>query len=117
MKGTIELIGMEFHSFHGCLPSEREQGARYLVDFLCEYPFGDAAQNDCLEDTLDYSAIYDIVAAQMAQPSNLLENVAWRIAQAIRKAFPDIPSFKVSVAKENPPVGGPAAWAKVSVEI
>ena len=116
MKGTIELTGMEFHAYHGCLESERVNGERYLVDFRCEYDISRAALTDCLEDTLDYSAVYDIVSAQMAVPSNLLENVAGRIAEAISFAHPEIPSFSIKVSKENPPVSGKAAWSSVTIE-
>ena len=61
MKGVIELTGMKFHAFHGCLPEERIAGAGYLVDFSCEYDISAAAESDCLADTLDYGAVYDIV--------------------------------------------------------
>ena len=33
MKGKIELRGLEFHAFHGCLPEERENGNLFVVDF------------------------------------------------------------------------------------
>ena len=117
MKGRIELNGMEFHSYHGCLPEERLTGARYIVDFSADYDISAAAASDRLEDTLDSGEVYDIVAAQMAQPSNLLEHVAGRIAAAISEAHPEIAHFSVSVAKENPPVSGFAAWSRVTVEI
>lgn len=115
MKGIIELTGMEFHAFHGCLPSERVEGARYLVDFRCEYDVAAAAESDCLEDTLNYSEIYDIVSREMAVPSNLLEAVAGRIARSIREEHPEIGEFSVKVSKENPPVAGKTAWSCVTV--
>lgn len=116
MKGTIELSGMEFHAYHGCLESERLNGARYLVDFRCEYDITRAAFTDSLSDTLDYSEIYEIVARQMFVPSNLLEHVAARIADAIAAAHPEILSFSVKVSKENPPVSGKAAWSSVTID-
>ena len=114
--GTIELNGMRFHAFHGCLPAEREQGAEYLVDFRCRCDISRAEESDDLADTLDYSRIYDLVAAEMAVPSNLLEHVAGRIRDAIEREFPDIPEFEVGVCKLAPPVGGAAAMAKLSVK-
>ena len=33
MEGLLELKGMRFHAFHGCLPQERVDGGEYLVDF------------------------------------------------------------------------------------
>lgn len=116
MTGTIELTGMEFHSYHGCLESERREGARYLVDFSCRYDISRAVESDSLADTLDYGDIYELVAAQMAVPSNLLEHVAGRIVAAIRAAHPELESFRIRVSKENPPVSGPAAWSSVTID-
>lgn len=115
MVGTIELIGMEFHAFHGCLPEERRDGNLFTVDFRCTVDMGAAVESDELSDTLDYASIYDIVAAEMEIPSNLLEHVAGRIVKAIALAHPEILEFSVSVAKHNPPVAGVAASSKVTI--
>ena len=115
-SGKIELLGMRFHAFHGCLTSERENGGEYLVDFRCGINPETAIQTDELDSTLDYSAVYKIVAEQMAIPSNLLENVAGRIRDAIEEAFPELEEFEITVAKLAPPVGGPADCARVTLE-
>ena len=117
MEGSIELLGMEFHAFHGCLEEERREGNTFIVDVKVAYDFSAAAQSDDLSDTMDYGLVYDIVSECMGVPSNLLENVAWRIATSIRDAVPGALGVKVSVAKKNPPVNGPAAWSKVNVEL
>lgn len=111
--GTIELLGMEFLAYHGCLDSEKELGGDFVVDFRAKLDFGKAAKEDSLADTLDYSKVYELVAAEMSQRSDLLENVAWRICRAISGAFPELPEFEVSVAKKHPPVGGEAELARV----
>ncbi|MBR4808916.1 MAG: dihydroneopterin aldolase [Bacteroidales bacterium] len=115
MKGRIELTGMHFRAFHGCLESERTEGGDFKVDFSCEADTSRAERSDDLADTLDYSAVYAVVAAQMQVPSQLLEAVAGRIADAIGEEFPSIGHFEVSVYKKNPPVGGECEWAKVTV--
>ena len=117
MKGTIELTGMRFHAYHGCLPEERRDGNLFVVDFSCEYDISRAVESDSLEDTLDYGAIYDIIEREMAVPSNLLENVAGRIARAIMESHPEIISLKLSVAKHNPPVRGEAEWSRVTLSL
>ena len=114
-NGTIELEGMEFTAFHGCLEHERREGNLFTVDFKGEVDISKAAETDALEDTLDYGKIYDIVAEQMRTPSNLLENVAYRIASAIRREFPYIGQFSVRISKRNPPVSGTAAWSRVTL--
>lgn len=115
MNGTIELLGMEFHAFHGCLPEERAAGNRFVVDFRCEYDIEKASRSDRLEDTLNYAEVYDIVAREMSIPSDLLEHVAGRIARALKESHPELGAFSVSVAKQNPPVQGKAAWSRVTV--
>lgn len=116
MKGTIELTGMYFHAFHGVLPREREEGGDFIVDFSCAYDIEKATVSDNLADTLDYAAVYDIVAREMERPSNLLEHVAGRIAASLKEAFPDLETFKVKVTKLNPPVSGPAGSSSVTIE-
>ena len=86
------------------------------MDFRCGINPETAIQTDELDSTLDYSAVYKIVAEQMAIPSNLLENVTGRIRDAIEEAFPELEEFEITVAKLAPPVGGPADCARVTLE-
>lgn len=113
--GIIELEGMEFHAYHGCLEKERREGNTFIVDFHAETELKKAVKTDELGKTIDYGRVYDIVAGQMAIPSNLLENVAGRILDAIRKEFDDVLFLKVRVSKMNPPVNGVCAWSRVTV--
>ena len=99
----ILLYGMDFHSYHGCLPEERIKGTHYTVDLECTVPLKKAGKSDNLKDTVDYSMLYDIVAAEMSTPSNLLENVAARILKQIRYYAPKIKSATVTITKYNPP--------------
>ena len=108
---------MHFTAFHGCLQEERDNGGEFIVDFRCRYPLGPAAADDDLSLTLDYSRIYDIAAAQMAMPSNLLENVAARIFDAILEEFPQIGEMELKVTKLNPPVGGKTDSASVTMTL
>lgn len=110
----IELEGMVFKAFHGCLESERREGNTFEVDFSCEAPFAlKATKSDRLEDTVDYSEIYDLIAAEMAVPSDLLEHVAGRIVRSIATHFAQIGDFTVRVSKACPPVNGECRWSRV----
>lgn len=115
MKGKIELKGLEFHAFHGCLEEEKKNGNRFIVDvsFICDITT--AALEDELSGTVDYSVVYALVAKEMAIPSNLLENVAYRIRNAILEKFPQMEGLTVSVSKCNPPVEGVAAYSMVTI--
>ncbi len=112
---TIELEGMEFYAFHGCLEKERAEGNEFVVDFKGEVNDGSSVESDCLADTLDYSEVYRVVEREMQMPSNLLEHVAGRLVKALRKEFPQLVRCSVRVSKRNPPVGGKVSWARVTV--
>jgi len=116
MKGTIELEGMEFHAYHGCLESEKINGNLFTVDVKGETEMGAAAASDRLEDALDYGRIYDIVAREMAIRSDLLENVAGRILSALGNEIPELENTSVRVSKKNPPVSGVCAWSRITLK-
>ena len=115
--GIIELEGMEFHAYHGCLESERLNGNLFTVDFRGEADLRRAAQSDGLEDTINYGAIYNIVKAEMATRSDLLEHVAGRILDSIKESFPYIVEAQVSVDKINPPLGGKVGASRVVMSL
>ena len=111
----IKLENMEFFAHHGCLESERRDGNRFRVDFKYTYDSGAAELSDNLEDAIDYSKIYELIAVEMSKPSNLLENVARRTLESIRGHFPQIGSASITISKYNPPVGGPTEISSVTL--
>lgn len=113
--GTIELEGMEFKAYHGCLEQEKVKGNCFIVDFRGELDLSRAAASDNLNDTLNYGEIYDIVADEMSIPSELLENVAGRIVKEIENRCPQLLSFSIRVSKKRPPVDGVAQWSRVTL--
>ncbi len=113
--GIIELEGMEFKAYHGCLEQEKVRGNSFTVDFRGELDLSAAAESDNLDDTVNYGEIYEIVSDEMSIPSELLENVAGRIVKAIEKRFPQIVRFSVRVSKKRPPVEGVTQWSRVTL--
>ena len=113
--GIIELEGMEFKAYHGCLEQEKVRGNSFVVDFRGELDLASAAESDNLNDTLNYADIYEIVSDEMSIPSELLENVAGRIVKAIELRFPQLISFSVRVSKKRPPVDGVTQWSRVTL--
>ena len=95
--GVIELEGMEFKAYHGCLEQEKVRGNFFTVDFRGEMDLSAAAESDNLNHTVNYGEIYELVSYEMSVPSELLENVAGRIVKAIEKQFPQFISFSVRV--------------------
>jgi len=104
---VIELEKMEFYAFHGCYESERKAGTFFNVDLYIETDVDKASKTDKIEDALNYQSAYQIVKNEMLIPSNLLENVCYRITEALYKDFGNrITKCTVRVSKLNPPVGG-----------
>ena len=113
--GYIRLRQVRFHAFHGVMPLERQVGADFLLDLRVGYPLEQAMQSDEVADTLDYAVLYDLVAREMQQPSQLLEHVAGRIAASIGQAFPQVTSIDLELTKLNPPMGADCEGASVEI--
>ena len=115
MRAIIELEKMEFRAPHGCYDLEKVVGNRYNVDLRMEVEIGDAPVSDELLKSVTYLAVYEQVAEEIKVPSNILENVAWRILERIHGAFPQIVSSTVKVSKLAPPLGGKVERVSVTL--
>ena len=104
--GKILLEGLEFFAYHGVYQEERENGQLFSIDLEILADYSKACYSDKLEDAIDYVHIYELVKAEMEIPSSLLENVAQRIIDSIRKNFDQIESIKVKITKLQPPISG-----------
>ncbi len=65
-----------------------------------------AEKSDELNDTVDYVLLNKIVKDEMAIRSKLLEHVGKRIIDSILNTLPEVTKVSVTVAKQNPPIGG-----------
>jgi len=113
--GTISIEGMEFFSYHGCFKEEQIIGTRFTVDVYMETDTSEAETTDNLARTVNYQAVYGLVAEEMSVKSKLLENVARRILDRLKLEFPGVTASRIKISKMNPPVGGKVE--KVSVEL
>jgi len=111
----ITVEGMEFYAFHGCSQEEKIVGIRFQVDVYIKTVLSKPAQTDNIRDALNYQTVYDLVAKEMKQTSNLIEHVAQRIKNSIIQHFSQAEEVMVRVSKLNPPLGGKVG--KVSVEL
>ena len=96
----IHLKGIRLYAYHGVLPQENRVGAQYTIDLRLKTDFTLAAETDRLEE--------------MRIPSQLLEHVAWRIAQRLLDDFQTISEINIALYKQNPPMG--ADCSQVGVE-
>lgn len=116
MNTVIEIENMEFHAKHGCYDLEKIVGNRFLVSVWIGVDARQAAENDDLSQSISYLTVYEVVREQMAVVSNILENVALRIIEAIYAGFPQSQSVRVKVSKLAPPLGGKVEKVSVVME-
>ena len=111
----ISLRDIHLYAYHGVLDEEKEKGNTFLVNVSITVDDPQGIPADDIQETLDYRCICTIVQQEMQQPSDLLEHVAWRIKNAILQQCAQARDVRVSVAKKNPPLDLPVAWAEVEV--
>lgn len=104
--GYIEIEGMEFYAYHGHYEEEQIVGNRFLIDLKIETDCSKAAGSDDIEDAVNYQSAYKIIKTEMKKKSNLLENIAERILDAIYEKLDNLTSVTIKVSKMNPPMGG-----------
>lgn len=108
---------MEFYGYIGCLEQEKMISQRYLVTVAMDIDHIKAAETDLLEDTVDYSEVFEIAKAVISTESmNLIEHAAGRIAEEIKLRFDGIDKVSVTVSKPDAPIDGVFETMEVTVE-
>ncbi len=111
----VTLGNMVFSGFVGASEWEREQKTRIEVDVEIHADLGAACKSDALNDTIDYSRLYDLAAQVVAsRHHNLLESLAEEIADAAF-GLGGCEKIIVRVRKPRPPVGGECGFAEVEI--
>lgn len=105
----LTLRGMRFVVRHGVLPNEKVEPQRFEVDVVLHADLARAAETDALADTIDYSALHDLVAAIVTGPAfDLIEALAGAIARAVLAATDQalVDAVEVRVRKPDAPIDG-----------
>jgi dihydroneopterin aldolase len=116
MEHKVNIEGMKFYAFHGCLEEEAKIGGNYRVDVSFVTDFTEAAKNDDLTKTIDYCVVYDICKKEMMQRSKLIEQVGKRMHDALRKKFKEAKTIHLKLTKFSPPVNGDVALASIEIK-
>ena len=94
-----------FYGYHGVLPEEKNLGQWFEVDLELLGPFTKVSVTDQVEDTLDYSQIYQEIRCLVEGESiNLIETLAVKIAD-LALTYPLVEVVKVRVRKPQAPLG------------
>ncbi len=105
----LTLRGMRFHARHGVLPHEKGEPQPFEVDVILHADLARAAETDALGDTVDYSALHELVGAVVTGPSfDLIEGLAGAIARAVLAATDArlVDAVEIRVRKPEAPLEG-----------
>lgn len=111
----IELKKINLHAYHGVMEQERKVGNTFIIDLKLKLDLSRAIASDCLEDTISYATVYELIKQEMNIPSDLLEHAAGRIITRIQNTFPQITGIELRLAKKNPPMGGDIQEAAIII--
>ncbi len=114
MRDRIRLKSMQFYGHHGVDAAERDLGGRFAFDIELVADLTRPGESDDLSDTVDYKAIYDLVARVQRRGFNLLESLAQNIAREILQAF-EVEEVTVRARKQSVPLGGLIDYAEVEL--
>jgi dihydroneopterin aldolase len=111
----LEITGMEFFAGIGCYKEEKLVGTKFIVDLEITLDCSLPADNDNINDALNYVNVYNLVKNEMTLNCNLIENAAKRILKKLTNYSKAIIELKVRLSKINPTIGG--KLEKVTIEM
>ena len=111
----IELKKMIIHAYHGVREQERIVGNNYRIDLKVCLDLSKAIESDNMDDTINYSEMFNLVKEEMKISSHLLEHVAGRIIRKIKQNYPNISKITIRLAKIKPPIEGEIQEAAVII--
>jgi len=115
-KHFIRLHNAVFYGYHGNHHEERYLGGRFHIDVDMETDITSAAENDSLEQTVNYEAVYNLIQEIVTnQTYKLIETVGKRIADAILTEFVGVRGVVVRVRKPGVPIKGVIDYVEVEV--
>ncbi len=120
MSDRISLRGMRFLGRHGVTLEERMEPQPIEVDVELETDLAAPATSDDLSETIDYSAVFELVQGIVEGRSfRLIEALAGEIAAALLTAHgdddPRLDAVEVRVRKPQAPLPGAFDTVEVTV--
>lgn len=100
----ISIKGLKIYAYHGVLRQENEVGNTFEVDIDLYFDAAEAMSTDRLDLTVNYAAVVDIVRKEMAETSDLLENVVYRIYRTITSRMRRVTGGRIAIFKPQPPI-------------
>lgn len=115
--GEIEIKDLVVFAKHGALPEENSLGQKFLVSVVFYLDFSEAGRTDSLDATIDYKEACEKIAEIFGKNTcSLIENAAWKLAEALLISYPSCERVRVTVKKPWAPVYVPIDTVSVSME-
>ena len=98
----ILLNDLQFHAYHGVLPSEKELGQKFLVNVeLTATSLRDASRTDDVSHTVDYAKAFRLIRTLVVSgpQRDLIETVGEDICEGLFREFRLVEKVKVRVEK------------------
>ncbi|MDA0930989.1 MAG: dihydroneopterin aldolase [Bacteroidetes bacterium] len=116
MKQGIAIKGLRFFAHHGLYEHEKKNGQWFTLNLSAELDVAEAAYlEDRVEGTTDYGRIVHSILDEMKTPSQLLEHAVARLQGRLKSEYPELKNVSLTLAKQNPSIGGYVAEFEVSV--
>jgi len=111
----LRVERMVLHACHGVADQERRVGNRFAVSVMLRYDT-EAVDTDCLDDTISYAEVAEVVRQVMAEPSRLIEHVCGRLQRALTSRWPQVKGGSVTVTKLTPPIAAQLDGCSVTLD-
>ena len=99
----IHLEQLQFYAYHGLYKEESVLGNEYIVDITLEYQ-PEQKLISTIDQTVDYTKIYELIAQRMKIQTDLLETIASEFCYQILHQFKSVDSIFFTIKKLNPPI-------------
>ena len=114
-SGRIGLEGMEFFAPIGASEEGRLVTNEFVANVYVQTNLKGASQTDNLNDTLDYGAIFWATKTEIEEPAQMLENVAYRIADNLKRKYNHLQTVEVQLSRKHPFLKGKVPEASIAM--
>lgn len=102
---SIQLNKLQFEGTHGVHAEEKLTGGRFEVDVVVKFEPRNIPIR-YMDETVDYTRIYEIVKGVMEEPAELLETLATISVDRLLSAYGSAEYVSVTVRKMNAAIEG-----------
>jgi dihydroneopterin aldolase len=112
----ITLKDMVFYGYHGVQDEERTLGQRFIVTITLATQDAKDQEIHKLEDTVDYTKVYDVIKNIMeVDKFLLLENCANKILDEVLLRFSLVEFATISIKKPSVPIQGHLSFSEIEM--